>query len=449
MTRVAQGIGLLTLAVVLALLARNALAIPAPVPLDPNEGWMAAHVLRLLAGGPLYPPPSSLMVNNYPPLSFYPVAALTRLTGDAVVAGRLLAFASFLLLCGGIVAVARRLGAGWFGAGAGTLFFAATLLIASDYVGIADPQMLGHAVQMAALLLVLRDRVLAAALLFAVSLFVKHNLLALPLACGLWLPPRDRRAGLRFIVSGLVFAGAGLAAFQIAFGAGLWSYLATPRQSSPDNLWTAIAHLWWALLPLPALWHARRLLRIYAVLALLLGLAFSAGDGVDANAFFDLAIALSLALSMCSPPPASASAQAFDAMHRPPLLAALAPLPLLAFLALHFDDNNFFFTRAFAAQSKADIAFLRTRPGPALCSQLSLCLWAGKTAEVDVFNIGEAFQAHARDPAALTRQIAAHRFPVIQLDDTAALGPQVEAAIAHAYRRHHADDNGAWFTPAP
>ena len=31
------------------------------------------------------------MVNNYPPLSFYLVGALARLTGDAVIAGRILA----------------------------------------------------------------------------------------------------------------------------------------------------------------------------------------------------------------------------------------------------------------------------------------------------------------------------------------------------------------------
>ena len=57
-----------TTLLVVALLARNILAIPSLVPLDPNEGWNAAHTLSLLAKGALYPPPDSLMVNNYPPL---------------------------------------------------------------------------------------------------------------------------------------------------------------------------------------------------------------------------------------------------------------------------------------------------------------------------------------------------------------------------------------------
>lgn len=434
MIRVARGLGLATLFVVLALLARNGLAIPAHVPLDPNEGWMAAHVLRLMAGGPLYPPPTSLMVNNYPPLSFYLIAAVTRLTGDAVVAGRILAFASFLIVCGGIIAAARRMGASMTGAALGALFFAALLLIASDYVGIADPQLPGHAVQMAALLLMLRGRIVTAALLFAASLFLKHNLLALPLACSLWLVARDARTGLRFIVAGLLAAGGGLVAFQMTYGISLWSQLASPRLSSLANAETALTHLWWVLIPLLALpllrGPCRGFLLTYTTLALLLGLVFSMGDGVDANAFFDLGLALSLALAMA-----------------PQGLTALAPLPLLAFLPLHWDGNNSPFSRDFANQSAGDIAFLHAHPGPALCSQLSLCQWAGKPAQVDVFNIGEAFQTGARDPAILTRQIAARHFAVIQLDDTDALGPAVKAAIARAYRPHHDDDNGTFFLP--
>jgi len=161
----------------LFLLLRNSAAIPSLVALDPNEGWNAAHTIALMAGHPLYP--ASLMVNNYPPLSFYAVAALATLTSDAVIAGRLLSLLSFLAACCLIAAITRRLGAGLPGRAAAMVFFAAVLLIASDYVGMNDPQLLGHALQLAALLLLLRGQSLAAAALFAVSLFVKHNLLAL------------------------------------------------------------------------------------------------------------------------------------------------------------------------------------------------------------------------------------------------------------------------------
>ncbi|HEY4075949.1 MAG TPA: 6-pyruvoyl-tetrahydropterin synthase-related protein [Rhizomicrobium sp.] len=434
-----MGCAILALAaIVLGLLTRNMLAIPAHVPLDPNEGWNAAHAMALTAGRGLYPPQGAFMVNNYPPLSFYIVAALARLTGDFIVAGRILSLLAFLIVCAGIAILARCMDATRQAAMIGALFFAAALLATSDYVGMNDPQLLGHAVQIAALLLVLAHAPIAAAALFAASLFIKHNLLALPLACAIWLLWQDRRAGLGFIAAGLLFAGAGLIGFRLVHGTGLLSQISSPRLASFANVRAGMLHLWWAALPLVAMISLRRdrwgwLCLIYGAIALVLGAAFSAGDGVDANAFFDLTIALSLALAL------TAEAR--------PILAASAAAPLVIFLALNFSDNNFFFTRAFADQSAHDIAFLKSHPGPALCDQLSLCLWAKKDAEVDVFNTGEAIESGARDPASLAELITSRHFTVIQIQDPDALGPQVHQAIAHNYRLDHSDDNGNFLTP--
>ncbi len=423
--------------IVLPLLARNAAMIPAHVPLDPNEGWNAAHALAAMVGRALYPPPGALMVNNYPPLSFYVVGALGRVTGDMIVAGRILSLLAFLAVCAGIAAVSRNWGVSPRGALFATLFFAAVLLVGSDYVGMDDPQLLGHAVQLAALLAMLRGRIVLAAALFAASLFVKHNLLAMPLAAVIWLAARDRRAGVCFAAAGLGLGLAGFIAFRFAYGVWLWTELASPRLSSLANLQGAVARLWWAPLPLIAFFGRRHAWfgPLYAAMGLALGLFFSTGDGVDANAFFDLAIALSLMLG-----------QAVEAR---PVLAALSAAPPLMVLALTFSDNNYFFTRDFAAQSARDIAFLQSRPGPALCDQLSLCLWAGKRADVDVFNAGEAIRSGARDPAPLTQLLEKGHFSVLQLEDRDALGPQARAAIARRYRLHHADDNGFFLTPAP
>jgi hypothetical protein len=424
-------------ALTLVLLIRNMLAIPVLAPLDPNEGWNAAHTLSILAKRALYPPPQSLMINNYPPLSFYPVGALSRLTGDAVIAGRILALLSFLATCGGIALVLRQMGCGAHGRLFAVLFFAATLLIASDYVGMDDPQLLGHALQLAALLLLLRGKILTAALIFAASLFIKHNLLALPLAATAWLFWRDQRAAWRFLLCGIAALGLGLVLFRLLYGASLLALLASPRLLSLANVQFGITHLWWAALPLAASvmlrgpWKGFCL--IYAGAALIFGLGFSAGDGVDTNVFFDLAIACALALGLLSQ------------SSRMPALAALCILPL--FLIFNFHDNNFFFTRDFAAQSARDIAFLKSQPGPALCDQLSLCLWAGKGAQVDVFNVGEQIKTGTRDPAALAGMIAAHRFAVLQLQDLDALGPSVRAVLEKNYRVHHSDDNGRFLTP--
>jgi hypothetical protein len=300
-----------------------------------------------------------------------------------------------------------------------------------------DPQLMGHAVQLAALLLLLRGNNIVAALIFAASLFLKHNLLALPLAAGAWLLWQDRPAGLRFMLCGVAAAGFGLLLFRLAYGVSLPAELDSPRLISPANLRFAVMHLWWAVLPLAALFTVRgpwkNFCLMYTGAALMLGLVFSAGDGVDANGFFDLAIACALTLGL--------------ALDRAPALAALSAVPLPLFLAFNFSDNNFFFTRDFAGQSARDIAFLKSRPGPALCDQLSLCLWAGKGAEVDVFNVGEEIKTGTRDPAPLAGMIADRHFAVLQLQDRAALGPLVRAAIGKHYRPDHSDDNGSFLIP--
>ncbi len=423
---------------VLWLLTRNIMAIPHHVPLDPNEGWNAAHALAAA----LYPPPQSLMVNNYPPLSFYLVRVLIRHGADPVIVGRWISMAAFLCAGAGIAAVLHALQCHIRGVACAVLFFAAVLLVGSNYVGIDDPQMLGHALQLAALFLLLRERPMASALLFAVSLFVKHNLLAMPLASAVWLLLLDRRAGLEFLLWGMAFALAGLVAFQLGFGTSLLGQLASARLSSFANLTSAIGHLWWMIVPgiaIAGLWPDRSALlcTLYAAAALALGLLFAAGDGVDANAFFDLARALSLGLGLTIEG------------GRWPILAAASLLPLLLFLGFRFHDNNYFFTRSFAATSARDIAFLQSRPGPALCDQISLCLWAGKRAEVDVFNIGEQIKTGDRDPAALTRMIASRHFAVLQLQDLDSLGPAVGSAIRKNYRADHTGDNGTFLVPLP
>jgi hypothetical protein len=422
---------------IFVLLARNTMAIPVLAPLDPNEGWNAAHALSLLAGHSLYPPPQSLMVNNYPPLSFYLAAALTHVTGDAVIAGRILSLFAFLGTCAGIALVIRRLVLSTHAQWVAVLFFAATLLIASDYVGMDDPQLLGHAVQLFALLLLTRERPLAGGAAFAASLFLKHNLLVLPLAAAFWLWRRRPGAALRFVLSGIGFIALGLMLFRLFYGVDLLSMLASPRLTSLANVQSAASHLWWAVLPLAALLLQRQDPRrdfclIYAAIALAVGLIFSAGDGVDMNVFFDLAIACALALGL--------AAETNSAR------AALCALPLPLFLMANFQGNNFFFTPDFRSQSARDIAFLKSHPGAALCDQLSLCLWAGKGAAVDVFNVDEQIKTGARDPSSLMRMIAAHHFAVLQLQDLDALGA-VRGTIESHYRVDHSDDNGTFFTP--
>ena len=416
------------------------------VPLDPNEGWNAYHTLAAMSGTPLYPPAGSFLANNYPPLSYYIVGAVGWLTGDEIVAGRIVSLLSLLAVAAGIFVSARRMGAGPEASLFGVLWFVLGLLVFTDYVGMDDPQLLGHAVAMAGFVLLLRGNVFAAALAMTLALFVKHNLVALPLAALVWLALTDRKAALRFAGYGIGFCLLGLILFRLVYGVDLWAVLASPRLYSLDTLrenvaaWTVWDGLGAAVMA--SLLLVRRgdrdvaLCAIYAFAAVLIGLIFAGGAGVDMNVWFDAAIALSLGSAL-------AIGRFERDLHK--ALAASAYVLALGFgLALNWDDV---WDRPQAADS--EIAFLKAHPGPALCETLSLCYWAGKRAEVDVFNTGQAFAAGARSDAALIRLIVGRRYRAMEFDsmDDFALGPRVKQAVLASYRVDHESDDGAFLVP--
>jgi soluble lytic murein transglycosylase-like protein len=62
-----------------------------------NEGWNAYHIAAAMTDpASLYPAKASLFANNYPPLSFFILGEVARFTGDAIIAGRMVAFVSTL-----------------------------------------------------------------------------------------------------------------------------------------------------------------------------------------------------------------------------------------------------------------------------------------------------------------------------------------------------------------
>jgi len=416
------------------------------VPLDPNEGWNAYHAVAAMSGGPLYPPAGSFLANNYPPLSYYVVGAVGWITGDEIVAGRIVSLLSLLAVAAGIFASARRMGAAPEASLFGALWFALGLLVFSDYVGMDDPQLLGHAVAMAGFVLLLRGNTLGAALAMTLALFVKHNLVAMPLAALVWLALTDRKAALRFAAWGIGFAVLGLILFRLVYGVSLLHVLASPRLYSLATLRENVAAwtVWGGagLAVMAALLLVRRhdrdvaLCAIYAFAAVLIGLLFAGGAGVDMNIWFDAAIALAMGAAL-------AIARFERDLHK--LFVALACVLALGFgLALNWDDVR---DRPQAADS--EIAFLRGHPGPALCETLSLCYWAGKRAEVDVFNTGQAFATGARDDAALTRLIVGRRYRALEFDsmDDFALGPRVKQAVLANYRVDHESDDATFLVP--
>lgn len=431
------------------------------IPFDPNEGWNAAFARLAMTTGSPYPPQASLMIDNYPPLSFYVVAALARFGGDPIFVGRWLALASLLAVAAGIAAAALRMGCGRCEAAFAALFFLGVVMATTGYAGMDDPQMLGHAIAIGGLLLVLREprtprAVLGAALLFTVAFLVKHNLVVLPAALALWLALLDRRLAVTFAASGIVFALIAMGLFKQAFGVGLLHQIESARTYSFANLGNNLrTWLAWSFVPLAgavllfAIGRRDRhamLCVIYAALATLAGTYFLGGAGVDFNAMFDADIALALSAGVLMN-------RLEGGLRRSAAALAYAVPFLIALGSLDADWRSADFWSHPGAQEQAvaaqQIAMIRDAKGPVICEMLSLCLWADKPAEVDVFNLGQAYLTGARSDRDFVRAIDARHYALIELEsgEPFPFTQAVQAALARGYRIVRQDDDRAFYAP--
>ena len=110
-----------------------------------NEGWNAIFVDRIQQGKTLYPGSDELLLNNYPPLSFFIISWLTKFGGNAIVVGRLTSSISFTIAMISIyliVCYRTNLLSGVFAASCFGLLFAC---FPGQRIGLNDPQLLAHA----------------------------------------------------------------------------------------------------------------------------------------------------------------------------------------------------------------------------------------------------------------------------------------------------------------
>ena len=436
---------------------------PRHITLNANEGWNAYHAADVIAGRPLYPSPPGLVVTNYPPLSFYLVGALGQaINGDVMLAGRVLSLLSFVIWTIALALAARRLGCTTDQAAFAAALFAVNMLVfADEYVGVNDPQLLAHGVAAFAPFILLREprthgALLVCALLFAAGIFVKHNLIAIPLGCIAWLLRFDRPAAWRLMGFGALLGIAGAGACVALFGPGVVAHLLAPRASSLGKAWTMTCQ-WLPLAAIPLALLAiliRRAPRDHALLfaaslamvSILVGLASFAKAGVYWNVTFDAAWALSLTAALALNRLRSLGGMTGGRLRAALVIGYLAvPASAVAASAsIHWGSPRFWIDPrwAEAESSGREIDFIAARPGPALCENLALCFWAGKPAEVDFFNVGERIGGDPRSADALVRLLDARRFGVAQIDDPRHdLGPDVDAALA---RNYAVDHKGRW-----
>jgi hypothetical protein len=331
-----------------------------------------------------------------------------------------------------------------------------------------DPQLLGQAVAIGGVLWLLREprtdwSVACAALCFCTALFIKQTLVAQPLALLCWLALYDRPRAGRLAGYGLLLALALLGASMVAFGPGFILKLFPPRGYSAAAALHALAGwsadrfipLGCALAAVAGFRHDRyvRLCALYAGIALIIGTFLAGGDGTDRNVFFDADIALAMTIGVALHRVGAMGTRRGSALRATIACGCLCYFAVASLIVVGGDWLETEYWRSplvdEAAEASREIAFLRSADGPALCTSLALCYWAGKAPQADLFNLNQHYASHPEDGGVLLRLVGDRYFGVMQLRSLAPLGslPQLAPVLARAYRVDHAGRYGLFLVP--
>jgi hypothetical protein len=398
-----------------------------PLEMSPNEAWNAWYTSAVLHGEPLYPGKDELIVNNYPPLSFYLVAFVSVFTADPIYAGRLVSLLSLGAVAFSIALCIRQLGASRGAAILGALWFVATMAcFFSRFIAINDPNMLALAAMAGALAFFLArlsagKSVEPAVACMVLAGFFKHSLIAIPLTALIWLALTQWRLGLRACLFGAGLAALGLAICLAVYGGGFLDQLLMPRVLSLGRAlrvvnkiqWVAPALLFWGIWA----WSNRdKAAARFSALLVAISYATStlqtAGEGVVLNAFFELIFASSIAVALAFEQLASTPlARRFNVAQIQKAIIAVLVLRLL--LAQHLEPYLMLFSPEFRQEAakradvmNSEVERVRAMPGAVSCSNMTVCYRAGKTFVYDPFWVGQKLASGTSTQAQIDGAVA-------------------------------------------
>lgn len=381
-----------------------------PVDLGRNEPWNAWFTDALQSGNPLYPSRNELIVNNYPPLSFYLTALVAKLTGDTIMAGRLIAIVSAFVVSAAAGFCVRALGGSRAASALGALWLLATLArFFTLYVGVNDPSLLSIALMGLGLAWFLQ-RMRAgrstepAVALMVLAAFVKHNMPSLALTAIIWLAMGNRWAALRATLFGTALSTAGVLICIAAFGWNFIEQILMPRHVAFAHIGFALNRLQWVA-PAVVVWglwawpnRSRPSAQFTALLlglTLLNGLAQAAGAGVTYNAYFGFVFACAVAVALAfdgigttalaSRFGAGAVQAAIIAVLVLRLLLWMRSEPYLVLISPSFREE----VRQHERTMISEVARIRAIPGNVDCWPLSVCYRAGKAFVYDQYWVGQ------------------------------------------------------------
>jgi hypothetical protein len=398
-----------------------------------NEGWNAYNAQTAAHHSPLYATKYSWTTVNYPLVSFHLIGYLSQFLGDPVLIGRLISLISLLISCVFVTLIVKRLTGRWGPAIFGGAFCLALFCAAApNYVGMNDPQILAHPFFLAGLWLYLGDtdsNLLTAgiAALFVLGGNIKHNLLPAPIAVFLDLFWMSRSKAMRFMLFGTVLLGASITISMLVGGPFFITKLLTPRNYS---LLKALHFLvTYGTLQIPlitsvawSIWQLRnkkfRIISLYFIVSLLLGTALAGGAGVSVNTYFDNFLAMSIVMGLCLD---FAWQMAIPSLRTGSPWRLVPPLLIYSSLLFSFAQSPYFNLPKYLSQLPsrerqfdAEVSFLASKPGPAICESLLRCYYSGKPFLYDPFNGTSLIRFKKLNSQEIVQQIAERRFGAIQ-----------------------------------
>jgi hypothetical protein len=384
-----------------------------PLEIDVNEPWNSYYADAVRAAQPLYPARGSLIVNNYPPLSFILVNALSAISFDALYVGRLLSLVAIVATAFAIWSIIRQFGGSRIAAGVGALWYCATLARFVDkYVGMNDPNLAGLAVMMVALAWLVRLHaggrdVAPAILLMAAAGFYKHNLIAVPATAIVWLALGNVRVAARAALIGAAAAALGLALCAFAYGDAFFQSLLSPRTYSLRTAFESLGRLQWIAPALAVaalwMWHQRssaaaRFCLLFATAGFASHFLQKLGAGVDDNAQFELIAATAVGLGLAFENLASIPAIRRLGVERGRLIVLLILIARLL-LSARMSPYLLLTSPEFRAEAEGRTAVVAREtsrisaiPGPVVCSVMLVCRWAGKPFLYDAFYVQQSIE---------------------------------------------------------
>ncbi len=429
----------------------------AMVQLDYDEGWNALRQQQAAHFLPLYAAPPGLDSTNYPPLSFHIVGLLSLLTGDANETGRFLSLAALVAVCVLAGALVRLFVPARYAGACAALLFALWLeMWMPRRIGVNDPQLLGMVFELLGFYGFVRavrsgQNGWRSASLFALAVFTKHNLLALPLGAGLaLLARRDWRRLIPWVGAGVLAACALLWVTFRLDGPYFLAHMLQPRaydlRDTLHNIGTYLI-IFLPFVLLGGVWswrnwrdERRAPLAWSWAAAHVLSFAWAGGDGVSRNIFFE-AILLDAVIAVI----ACADYFAMPGRVTPNRLALVCVLPMLFPLSqLLFPLSKLPYSIVSGAiewrelpEHEADfaagVALLRQTSGPVVCENLLMCDEAGKPSAFDPYHVQDQIKLGRLDPGQFVAMVESQRLGAVEIGDVDLANPNGTTRFSKAF----------------